>query len=426
MPHIAISCPPLPGHINPSCVLGRELVRRGHRVTLFSVADAEPMVRNQGLRFCALGEKEAPAGTFIPLLEALKEQQGFKGNLFVIRAAARVFRLILDHGPSALQAESVDAVLADQNEPALPTVSEHLRLPFASICTSLPINREPEIPPSFTHWEYSVGALAKLRNKLAYEVSDFLTRNLQKTLNTYRRNWGLRLLRSPDDSLSTRAQIAQMPEAFDFPRRVAGHRLQYTGPWIDETFENRLSGPEFPYGKLDGRPILYASLGTLQSSNSRYFEIIAEASRDLAPQVVISVGTKRGAPLPKLPGNHLLVAFAPQLELLKRSALAITHAGMNTTMHALHLGVPLIAVPITHDQPGIAARLNRTGAGIVLPPSKLSVEKLRDAIQSMLKEGSSWRVQAKRMQRAVSNAGGVVRAADIVEQNLLNVQRKIV
>jgi zeaxanthin glucosyltransferase len=425
MPHIAISCPPLPGHINPACVLGRELVRRAHRVTLFSVADAEPMVRNQGLRFCALGEKEAPAGTFVPLLEALKEQQGFKGNLFVIQAAARVIRLILDHGPSALQSEGVDAVLADQNEPALASVSEHLRLPFANICTSLPINREPEIPPSFTNWDYSVGAMAKLRNKIGYGVSDFLTRNLQKTLNTYRRNWGLRLLRSPDDSLSTRAQIAQMPEEFDFPR-AAGHGLQYTGPWIDETFENRLSPSEFPYVKLDGRPILYASLGTLQSSNSRHFEIIAEASRDLALQVVISVGTKPGAPLPKLPGNHLLVPFAPQVELLKRSALAITHAGMNTSMHALHLGVPLIAVPITHDQPGIAARLKRTGAGIVLPPRELSVKRLRNAIESILEGDSSWRVQAKRMQHAVADAGGVARAADIVEQKLLDVQPRIV
>jgi len=426
MPHFAISCPPLPGHINPFCVLGRELIRRGHRVTLFSVADAEPMVRNQGVAFCPLGEEEAPAGTFRPLLEALKEQQGLRGNLFVIRAAARVIRLILDHGPAALQRENVDAVLADQNEPALASVSEHLRLPFASICTSLPINRGSAIPPSFTSWEYSGSILANLRNRLGYTVSDFLTRNLERTLNTYREKWGLRLLRSPDDSLSTRAQVAQMPEEFDFPRPATENRLQYTGPWIDDTFETRLSGAEFPYDKLDGRPILYASLGTLQSANSRHFEIFAEACRDLGPQVVISLGAKPGAALPKLPGNHLLVPFAPQIEILRRSVLAITHAGMNTTMHALHLGVPLIAIPLTHDQPGIAARLKRTGAGIVLPPSKLSVNRLRHAIQLMLKEDSSWRLQAKRMQAAVANAGGVVRAADIVEHKLLNVQPKIV
>jgi zeaxanthin glucosyltransferase len=419
MPHFAISCPPLPGHVNPFCVLGRELVRRGHKVTLFSVADAEPMMHNQGLRFCPLGEEEAPAGTFMPLLEALKEQQGLRGNLFVIRAAARVIRLILDHGPSALRREGVEAVLADQNEPALASVSEHLRLPFASICTSLPINREPEIPPSFTNWEYSAGVIARLRNRLGYKVSDFLTRNLQNTLNGYREKWGLSLLRSPDDTLSTRAQVAQMPREFDFPRPASDGGLHYTGPWIDDTFENQLSPSDFPYDKLDGRPILYASLGTLQNSNSRYFEIFAEACRDLPTQVVISVGAKPGAPVPKLEGNHLVVPFAPQVELLKRSSLAITHAGMNTTMHALHLGVPLIAIPLTHDQPGIAARLKRTGAGVVLSPGELTGRKLRNAILLMLKEDSSWRLQAKRMQRAAATAGGVVRAADILEQNLL-------
>jgi zeaxanthin glucosyltransferase len=425
MSHFAISCPPLPGHVNPFCVLGRELIRRGHKVTLFSVADAEPMMHNQGLRFCALGEEEAPAGTFLPLLDALKEQQGLRGNLFVIRAAARVIRLILDHGPSALQSEGVQAVLADQNEPALASVAEHLRLPFASICTSLPINREPAIPPSFTSWEYSAGMLPKLRNTLAYNVSDFLTRNLQRTLNTYREKWGLSVLRSPDDSLSTRAQIAQMPQEFDFPRRASGNGLHYTGPWIDDAFENQLSASDFPYDKLDGRPILYASLGTLQSSNSRYFEIFAEACRDLATQVVISLGAKPGAPIPKLAGNHLVVPFAPQVELLKRSALAITHAGMNTTMHALHLGVPLIAIPLTHDQPGIAARLKRTGAGVVLSPAELTAGKLGNAIQAMLKEDSSWRLQAKRMQAAVAKAGGVVRAADIVEQKVLDTKPEL-
>jgi MGT family glycosyltransferase len=298
-------------------------------------------------------------------------------------------------------------------------------LAFASVCTSLPINREPEIPPSFTPWEYGTGFAAKLRNKVGYAVSDFLTRNLQRTLNTYREKWGLRLLRSPDDTLSTRAQVAQMPEEFDFPRRATGNGLQYTGPWVDDTFENQLSASDFPYDKLDGRPILYASLGTLQSSNSRYFEIFAEACRDLATQVVISVGAKPGSPVPKLAGNHLVVPFAPQVDILKRSALAITHAGMNTTMHALSLGVPLIAIPLTHDQPGIAARLKRTGAGMVLSPRELTGRKLRNAIQLVLEEDSSWRLQAKRMQLAIAKAGGVVRAADILEQKLLEIKPQI-
>jgi MGT family glycosyltransferase len=318
-----------------------------------------------------------------------------------------------------LRREGVDVVLADQNEPASATVSEYLGLPFASICTSLPINREPEIPPSFVGWDYGDGALVKLRNKLGYAVGDFLTRDLQRTLNTYRKRWGLAPLGSPENSFSKAAQVAQMPREFDFPRRIASNAVDYTGPWIDHTFESRFAGSEFPHEQLDGRPILYASLGTLQSSNSRHFELIAQACTGLDLQVVISVGAKPGVDLPKLAGNHLVVHFAPQIMLLKRSALTITHAGMNTTMHALQFGTPLIAIPLAHDQPAIGARLERAGAGIVLSPRTLTAKKLRCAIDLILEKNSPWQLEAKRMQVIIARSGGVARAADVLEQKLL-------
>lgn len=60
--------------------------------------------------------------------------------------------------------------------------------------------------------------------------------------------------------------------------------------------------------------------------------------------------------LPELPGNPIVVNYAPQLELLKIADLTITHAGVNTTLESLSNGVPLVAIPITNDQPGVAAR----------------------------------------------------------------------
>jgi zeaxanthin glucosyltransferase len=418
MSHFAVSCPPLPGHLNPFCALGRTLVRRGHRVTVFGIADMESMVRAEGLGFAPLGLEEFPIGSMTPAINALKGQQGFRATLFVIREASRILRLILQHAPSALQREGVDVVLADQNEPAAASVAEHLRLPFASICTSLPINREPEIPPSFTNWDYGSGSLSKLRNKAGYGVSDFLTRNLQATLNEYRKQWGLRLLRSPDDSFSSIAQIAQMPAEFDFPRRTLPPTFHYTGPWFDDMTESSSRSREFPFERLDGRPILYASLGTLQSSNHKHFDTIAEACIGLDLQVVISVGASVGAKLPELPGNHLVVRYAPQLALLKRAALTITHAGMNTTMQALYFGSPVIAVPQAHDQPAIAARLKRTGAGMVFSPQQLTVSKLRSAIDSILAKNSPWQTQARRMRDVIEKSGGVERAADILEASM--------
>ena len=124
------------------------------------------MIRGQGIRFSPLAVEQAPAGTLTPLFDSLKGQQGLKATLFVIQAATKILELLLADAPNQLQKERVDAVLADQNEPALASVAEHLRLPFASICTSLPINREAAIPPSFTSWNYGTNLLATLRNRI--------------------------------------------------------------------------------------------------------------------------------------------------------------------------------------------------------------------------------------------------------------------
>ncbi len=118
---------------------------------------------------------------------------------------------------------------------------------------------------------------------------------------------------------------------------------------------------------------------------------MAEACSGLDVQLVLAVGGTEGSPLPELPGIHIVVNYAPQVELLKRAALTITHAGMNTTVQALHFGLPLIAVPLTHDQPAIAARLNRTGAGIVISAKKLTVRAMRKAICLVLDDEESVR-----------------------------------
>lgn len=75
----------------------------------------------------------------------------------------------------------------------------------------------------------------------------------------------------------------------------------------------------------------------------------------------------------------------------------------------------MVAIPITNDQPGVAARIAWTGTGEVVPLSQLSVPKLRSAIQQVLTE-KSYREKASRLQEAIRQAGGVSRAADIVEQ----------
>jgi UDP:flavonoid glycosyltransferase YjiC (YdhE family) len=87
---------------------------------------------------------------------------------------------------------------------------------------------------------------------------------------------------------------------------------------------------------------------------------------------------------------------------------------LNTVLESLNNGVPMVAIPITSDQPGTAARLAWTGAGVTVPLTKLSVSKLRVAIQEVLSQ-DSYKNSASRLQAAIQRAGGVRGAADIVE-----------
>ncbi|WP_459195229.1 glycosyltransferase [Nostoc sp. FACHB-892] len=57
MTHFAIVCPAVTGHLNPMFVLGRELQRRGHRVTFLGVLDAQATTLAAGLEFRAIGQR---------------------------------------------------------------------------------------------------------------------------------------------------------------------------------------------------------------------------------------------------------------------------------------------------------------------------------------------------------------------------------
>jgi len=412
MSHFGVICPPISGHINPLSALGRTLIGRGHRVTVFQVAEFESRVHSEELEFIPLGREVFPPGTLAESVATLASLSGIKSLKYAVDCERRISGVILEFAPDAVRTAGIDALLVDQNEPAGATVAEHLKLPFVSICTSLPLNREPLIPPPFVGWSWRDSTWARLRNKSGYAISDYFIGPIQRVLNQYRKRWDLPPLRTPDDSFSRVAQLAQMPREFDFPRERLPSGFHYLGPWFDH-FSSRIP---FPFEKLDGKPLIYGSLGTLQSKDSHYFNLIAEACAGLDAQLVLSLGNAGGVDVPTLPGNPLVVNYAPQTELLSRAALTITHAGMNTTQQSLYFGVPMIAIPLAHDQPAIGARLVRTGAGVAIPPRQLSHARLRDAVLSVLPQKSSYRLQARRMQEAIRQAGGLGRAAAVVEK----------
>jgi len=413
MAHFGLVCPPITGHIEPLAALGRALIRRGHRATFFHIQDVESKAGDAGLEFCPIGTAEYPAGTLASSVQQLSQLSGLASLRFAVQSACRISEVILKDGPEAMGDAKLDLVLVDQNEPAAGSVAEHLKIPFVSVCTSLPLNREPLIPPPFVGWDYQDAAWAAARNNVGYLISDRMIAPIQATLNKYRGRWGLREVRKPDDTFSQLAQLAQMPQEFDFPRTKLPVGFQYFGPWFDE---NTSGDIHFPWDKLNGKSLIYGSVGTIQDVDNHHFQVIAQACECLDVQLVLSLGKRDVVNVPHFPGNTITVGYLPQLKILSRSALTITHAGLNTTQQSLFFGVPLIAVPLAHDQPAIAARLRRTGAGLVIAPKKLTAPALTEAIRKVLPASSSFRSSAERLQTAIKESGGAEAAADVVEQ----------
>lgn len=145
--------------------------------------------------------------------------------------------------------------------------------------------------------------------------------------------------------------------------------------------------------------------------------MIASACAGLNVQLVIAAGGNHATAPGNLEGFPIVVQYAPQLELLARATLAITHAGLNTVMQSLLFGVPMVAIPLAHDQPATAARIAWSGTGEVIPPRAVNVGRLRAAIARVL-ELPRFRQKAAGIGESIKRAGGAEKGADVVESVL--------
>jgi MGT family glycosyltransferase len=395
--------------------LARRLEKRGHKVVIFGIADTEARVRSAGIDFQLIGARDYPLGTLQKLDQRLGELNGLATFRFTVERVKNSARMVLRDGPEAAHNAKLDAMLIDEADMG-GSVAEHLGLPFVSIAFFPPLIKDDRIPPFCFGWRAGEGPLTRLRNRLGTRFLSRVAAPIYTVVNEQRIAWNLKPLTHPTDALSPLAQITQLPQALEFATATRPANLYYAGPFVDD--QQRPPVP-FPWHRLDSRPLVYASLGTLQNSSEHIFRTIAEACAGLRVQLVLTLGGGGLSParLGALLGDPFVVSYAPQLQLLKRAAAVITHAGLNTVLESLAEGVPLVAIPLGNDQPGVAARVEAHGAGIVIPRRKLNVARLRSATRSILGD-RQYRVAAGSLQTALQKINGLETAVDIIEDAL--------
>ncbi|RZM37529.1 MAG: glycosyltransferase, partial [Sphingomonas sp.] len=299
--------------------------------------------------------------------------------------------------------------IADSVEPAGALVARHLRLPFVTAVTGLPLIREPAVPPPFLGWPYRPDAVGRNRNTGGYAVSDLLMRPVTKAVLAYARRWGL----DPDDrhQWSHRLQIAQCPAGLDFPRTALPPSFRYGAPW-------RWYEPVEIVPKADGRPLIYCSLGSLQGARRSLFAAMTAACAAVGARAVVAHGGGLSASeADTLPGDPLVRAFWPQTSILPQCSAAILHGGFNTVLDALAAGVPIVAVPLAFEQPATAARLKRIGAARIVSAAEAGKGGIERALRLVLAD-PIYRHAARRLAVDMAAAGGVAEAAALVDAAL--------
>jgi zeaxanthin glucosyltransferase len=414
MARLGVFCFPGTGHTNPITALARALEERGHRVVIFGIADVEERVRAAGIEFSRIGETDYPPGTLRKLDDRLGELRGLASFRFTVERVKNTALMVLRDGPDAVRRANLDALLVDEADMG-GSVAEHVGLPFISIAMFPPLIEDNRVPAFCFPWPAGHDVFSRVRNELGFRLLSAIAKPIFVAVNRQRKAWGLKELRRSTDALSRIAQITQLPRALEFQNAPHPALLHYTGPFVNHAQRPPV---EFAWGKLKPLPLVYASLGTLQNGSETLFKTIAAGCAKLNVQLVLSLG---GGLDPEefqnLPGDPVVVRFAPQLDLIKRASVVITHAGLNTVLESLAEGVPMVAIPLGNDQPGVGARLAARGAGVVLSRRRLTAEKVERALRAVLQD-DRYRQAAATIQQQLRQIDGPALAVRIIEEKL--------
>ena len=189
--------------------------------------------------------------------------------------------------------------------------------------------------------------------------------------------------------------------------------LQHTQETLDPTkfkflgsvIESRPRDESFPYERLENTRVVYVSLGTVYTTNVEFFKNCFKALRSLKDvTVVVSLGPNIDiSDLGVIPSNFIIKEFIPQLEVLKKAEIFISHAGNNSLNESLSFGVPMVLCPQQGEQTTAARQFHKKGVAVNTASKCPSSSVILEAVNTILSD-SSYRREAIKASVALDNA----------------------
>jgi len=392
------------GHINPTIGLVQELKRRGEEVVYLLPAGMHEKIEALGV--------DVRTYELEMLMKSPEDARHFldmAGNLLnMVDAILSTVRAWKAAG------ETFDYLIHDSMFGCGSLVARELNVPNISSCSTFAMTKDDWMTMSQRIMElqqaqqgahglapYTPAELAEKRRACDEQLA-----RINETYGLEIREVNELMFQSAMMTLVYTSRAFQ-PQA----ERFDAGQYHFVGPSIKERPEQ----VEFPWERLEGKPVVFVSMGTILYKTVDLFKTVIAALKDLDATVVLSIGRRlSAADLGEIPPHFIVANYVPQLELLQKTDVFITHGGMNSTSEGLYYGVPLVVIPQTSDQPMVGKQVADLGAGVMLDKHTLTADQLRRAVRKLLAD-SSYRDKAHRLGDSFRSAGGYVAAVDAVE-----------
>ena len=387
MRKIVFFCIPAHGHTNPTLGVVRELVSRGHQVWYYSYSFLREKIEAAGAIFVScddynIEQKLSPADS-----ARIGKDLAFSTRILTATTLALDEKVCAD-----MKILKPDCIVADSMAIWGKAVALKLNIPFVSSTTTFAFNQA-----SAKIMKQSIGEMMKMLFALPKVQKD--VRRLQK--KGYPVKNILDILQNDNQ---THTIVYTSPE-FQPCAETFSDRYVFVGPSIRPVTQSIEKTRE---------KLIYISMGTVNNNLLSFYKTCLSSFENTPYQVILSVGNLVSLnEFSKLPEHLSVFSHVDQIAVLKKADIFISHCGMNSVNESLYFGVPLIMLPQTSEQSGVAERVSQLGAGIRI--HKPDADAIRNAVEKIFAD-SSYKQNACKISDGFQKCPGARGAADKILQ----------
>lgn len=387
MSKIVFFCIPAHGHTNPTLEVVRELISRGHRVWYYSYNWLKDKIEETGATFISCDDYDMEQKLTPKEATRIGKDLAFSTKILVDTTLALDDKVCTD-----MEQLKPDCIVADSMAVWGKAVAMKLGIPFVSSTTTFAFN------------QYSSKIMKKSFGELFGMLLSMpkITKDIKRLQDKgYPIKNILDILQNDNETntiVYTSSQFQPCADTFSDKYAFVGPSIRPTTEKIDKTHEK----------------LIYISMGTVNNDMMPLYKDCIKALTDTEYQVIMSVGNLVSLDdFGKLPDNISVFPQVDQIAVLKEADVFVSHCGMNSVNESLYFEVPLVMLPQTSEQSGVATRVSQVGAGIQL--NKINAAEIKTAIELLLTD-MSYKDNAKKISQGFKNCAGPKGAADKILQ----------